>query len=126
MEQPQKAKEKGTFHDVLRQTADEFVHRIYALTRQFPQEEAFGVTSQLRRAALSVVLNYVEGFARNRDRVYKNFLEIAFGSLQETKYLLSFAEREKYISKQEYDALVPMGNKISAMLWGIIKKLPAS
>ncbi|PJB19449.1 four helix bundle protein, partial [Candidatus Falkowbacteria bacterium CG_4_9_14_3_um_filter_36_9] len=58
------------------------------ITRSFPKDELYGITSQLRRAALSVILNYIEGYARKRDKVYKNFLEISYGSLKEAKYLL--------------------------------------
>jgi four helix bundle protein len=86
---------------------DEYVHLVYKLARKFPQEELYGVTSQLRRSALSVMLNYIEGFARIRNAVQKNFLEISYGSLKESKYLLNFSLVEE----------------IGAMLWGILRKM---
>jgi len=52
---------------------DEYAHFVYKLTKSFPREEVYGVVSQLRRAALSVILNYIEGFARQRKAVKNNF-----------------------------------------------------
>jgi four helix bundle protein len=102
---------------------DEYVHLVYKLTRQFPREELYGVISQLRRSALSVVLNYIEGYARIRGKVYKNFLEISYGSLKESKYLLHFSLTEKYLSKTDYDRVVKLAEDIGAMLWGTIRNL---
>ena len=102
---------------------DEYAHFVYKITKSFPKEELYGVTSQLRRASLSVILNYVEGYARVRDKVHKNFLEISYGSLKESKYLLHFALVEKYISRDEYKKALLLAEEIGAMLWGIIKKL---
>jgi four helix bundle protein len=70
-----------------------YVKEIYKLTRNFPKEELYGITSQLRRAAISIILNIIEGYARRKGRnckVYLNFLETAYGSLKETKYLIFF------------------------------------
>ena len=72
---------------------DKYAHSVYSATRDFSRQELFGITSQLRRSALSVILNYIEGFARRKKencKVYKNFLEISYGSLKESKYLLHF------------------------------------
>lgn len=113
----------ATYHQTLKREIDEYVHFVYKLTKNFPREELYGVTSQLRRAALSVMLNYVEGYARNRSKVNKNFLEISYGSLQESKYLLDFAEKEGYIRKEEHATAAKMADAIGAMLWGIIKKI---
>ncbi|MCF7846364.1 MAG: four helix bundle protein [Candidatus Peribacteraceae bacterium] len=83
------------FHEKLKQKMDEYVHFIYAVTRKFPREETYGVTSQIRRSSLSVILNYIEGYARMRDKVHKNFLEISYGSLKESKIFISlFSGRE--------------------------------
>ena len=111
------------FHDELKLKMDEYVHLVYKLTRQFPREELYGVISQLRRSALSVVLNYIEGYARIRGKVYKNFLEISYGSLKESKYLLHFSLTEKYLSKTDYDRVVKLAEDIGAMLWGTIRNL---
>lgn len=111
------------FHEDLKSTMDEYVHMIYRITKNFPREELYGVTSQLRRAALSVILNYIEGYARGRDKVHKNFLEISYGSLKESKYLLHFSLVEKYLAKEDYERTIKLAERIGAMLWGIIEKL---
>ena len=90
------------FREELKKKMDKYVHFVYKLTRDFPEEEKFGVTSQIRRASLSVILNFIEGYARIQRNVQRNFFEISYGSLKESKYLLYFSLAEKYISKQEY------------------------
>ncbi len=112
-----------TFHDQLKKKMDAYAHLVYRLTRKFPKEELYGLISQLRRAALSVILNYIEGYARGRSKVHKNFLEISYGSLKETKYLLHFSLVEKYLTKEEYQEAMKLAEDIGAMLWGIIKKI---
>ena len=112
-----------TYHEKLKSKMDEYVHLVYRLTKKFPKEEIYGSTSQLRRAALSVILNYIEGYARQRDKVYKNFLQISYGSLKESKYLLEFSLEEGYLSKEEYQSATKLAEDIGAMLWGIISKL---
>lgn len=61
------------FHDILNRKMDEFVHLVYRITRDFPKSELYGSTSQMRRASLSVILNYIEVFARKRKLVKINF-----------------------------------------------------
>lgn len=73
---------------------DDFVFRVYEITKKFPKEELYGLTSQLRGASLSIILNYIEGYARQGKSVLKNFIEISYGSLKETKYLLCFSYRQ--------------------------------
>ena len=102
---------------------DDYVHLVYAATKNFPRNELYGTTSQLRRSALSVMLNYVEGYARGRDKVHKNFLEISYGSLKESAYLLEFSYKEKYINKEFYEKTSALANNIGAMLWGILNKM---
>jgi four helix bundle protein len=111
------------FHENLKRKMDEYVHFVYAVTRKFPREEIYGVTSQLRRSALSVILNYIEGYARMRSKVYKNFLETSYGSLKESKYLLHFSLVEKYLSEADYKKSVTLADEIGAMLWGTIKNV---
>ena len=112
-----------SFHDELKIQMDKFAHLVYKVTRDFPREEIYGITSQLRRAALSVVLNYVEGYARMKGKVHKNFLEISYGSLKESKYLFHFAMKEKFLSEKNYKETSEIADKIGAMLWGILRKM---
>ena len=102
----------------------EYVKLVYGLSSNFPKEEIYGSVSQIRRAALSVILNYVEGYARRRSedcKVYKNFIEISYGSLKESKYLLFFSYDMGYIDEEVYKKGVVLAEKIGKMLWSLIK-----
>lgn len=112
-----------TFHEKLKAKMDKFAHTVYALTRKFPREELYGVTTQLRRASLSVILNYIEGFARKKKLVMVNFLEISYGSYKESKYLLNFCLKEGYITKSDYESIMRLAEEIGAMLWKTLENL---
>lgn len=90
---------------------------VYKATIPFPKEELFGVTSQLRRSSLSVPTNIAEGYARQNPNVFKNFLDIAYGSLIETKYLLNFSNEIGYLSPENYQKLVPLTEEAGALIW---------
>ncbi|MBI4811983.1 four helix bundle protein [Candidatus Falkowbacteria bacterium] len=102
---------------------DEFVHSIYKLTKKFPKDELFGAVSQLRRAAMSIILNYIEGYARRKRLVVINFYETSYGFLKEAKYLLYFASIEKWITVEEYKIAINLAEEIGAILWSTIGKL---
>lgn len=104
------------FHEKLKTKIDFFVHNIYKVTKAYPKDELYGVTSQLRRSSLSVILNYIEGFARN-NKVDKNFLKFSYGSLKEAQYLLQFSCQEKYLSERNHQILSKQADEIGAMLW---------
>jgi four helix bundle protein len=76
--------------------ADELAVLIYRVTRTFPKDEIYGLTSQMRIAAVSVPSNIVEGCARESQTEYLRFLEIAFGSLRELHYQYGLAQRLGY------------------------------
>lgn len=109
--------------DILTTKADKLAHEVYLLTKKFPKEEIFGITSQLRRAALSIILNIIEGFARNRTKEYIHFLEIAYGSLKETKYLLHFSYKESYYNNEEYKRVINLAEEVGKLLWTKIQYL---
>lgn len=109
--------DKDNYLENLKIKMDAYAHFVYAATKKLPKEELFGITSQLRRSALSVVLNFIEGYARRRSAVKKNFWEISYGSLKESKYLIQFANKEEYISSGECQKAVDMAEEIGAMLW---------
>jgi four helix bundle protein len=81
--------------------ADELVVRVYHLTKRFPVDERFGLRTQLRRAAISVATNIVEGCARTSTREYAHFLNIAFGSAAEAQYLLLLAAKLEFVPEHD-------------------------
>ncbi|MBI3631255.1 MAG: four helix bundle protein [Candidatus Staskawiczbacteria bacterium] len=111
------------YQENLKKKMDEYVHFVYKVTRSFPKEELYGVISQIRRASLSIILNYIEGYARRRPLVQLNFFEISYGSLKESKYLLHFSLTEKYIKNSDYEIGLKMTEEIGAMLWTEIVNL---
>ena len=114
------------FQNKLKTIMDEYVHFVYKVTKKFPKEEIYGSTSQLRRAALSVILNYIEGYARRRPAVQLNFYETSFGSLKESRYILRFSKDENFIDEESYKKTEIMAEEIGAMLWSEIIKLDSS
>lgn len=103
------------------QLADELVHATYLLTDKIPRDEIFGVTSQLRRAVLSVVLNIIEGYSRNNKNEFRNFLRIALGSLAETGYLIEFCFVRKYFSKTDFELVIGLKERCGQVLWKLMK-----
>ncbi|MDZ7611786.1 MAG: four helix bundle protein [Candidatus Moranbacteria bacterium] len=114
---------KNNYTEDLKKKMDDYAHEVYSVTRTFPKEELYGLTSQLRRAALSVVLNYIEGYARQKANVKYNFWEISYGSLKESKYLLHFSMIEGYLSKEDYKEVLKKADEIGAMLWKSLKSI---
>jgi four helix bundle protein len=113
-------------HNKLRafELADELALLAYQITSGFPNEERYGLTSQIRRAAVSVPSNIVEGCARDSQSDYLRFLYIAFGSLREMRYQLSLADRLGFLSSQNGPA--QLEEKIieaKKVLNGLIKSL---
>lgn len=109
------------FQIKLKKLMDEYVHYTYKVVKQFPKEELYVASSQLRRASMSVILNFVEGYARRCKTVQLNFYEIAYGSLGESRYLFHFALVEQWIEKKQYDQVVVYADEIGRMLWSEIK-----
>lgn len=111
------------FHDILKVKIHEFVVYCYDASSDFPADERFRLVSQFTRAAISVMLNYVEGYARKRDKVKLNFYETSHGSLKECKYIIYFAYCRKWISNEEYTKGIGMSDEIGKMLWSTIDLL---
>lgn len=97
--------------------ADEMAYQVYIKTRGFPREEIYGVTSQLRRAALSIPTNIVEGYSRRGDRELARFLNMSLGSLAEVKYLIYFSHRLSYLGDDDCAELKSGYDKLGKSLW---------
>ena len=105
--------------------ADEVTVLTYQATRKFPSDEKFGLTSQMRRAAVSVPSNIVEGCARESQAEYLRFLEIAFSSLRELHYQFDLARRLGYTIDtgiKEYDEKVSETEKVLGSLIRSLRK----
>jgi len=105
------------------QLADELALRVYGATKSFPREETFGLTSQLRRAAVSVASNIVEGCARSSEADYLRFLDLAYGSAKEVEYQLSLAHRLGYLSDSVYEELCQASGATARTLNALINSL---
>jgi len=105
------------------QKADELAYQIYMETKKFPKDEIYGLTSQLRRAAISVPTNIVEGSGRQGKKEFKHFVNIVLGSLAETDYLLQFSKRMKYFTDECYDRLEKLRSEAGSLIWGLYKSL---
>lgn len=103
------------------QVADDLVNMVYDLTITFPKDELYSLTSQLRRAALSVPANIIEGQARNNRNEFRHFLSIALGSLSEVEYYLEFSFRRKYLTKDQFESVKNLRDKCGQLLWKLYK-----
>jgi four helix bundle protein len=97
--------------------SDQLAFDVYKISRGFPKDEIYGLTSQLRRAALSISTNIVEGYSRKGDKELAHFLNIALGSFAETKYLLYFAHRLEYLNEKDFFKIKNTYTKLGKILW---------
>ncbi|MDP8211791.1 MAG: four helix bundle protein [Candidatus Zapsychrus exili] len=100
--------------------SDKLVIKIYKVVKTFPKEEIYGLTSQLKRASVSVPSNIAEGASRQHKKDYLNFLYIARGSLSETEYLLSLSLKLNYLSDLKYNELEETRKDAAKTLYGLI------
>jgi len=105
------------------QLADQLVLQVYIATKTFPNEEKFGLIAQLRRSAISIPSNIVEGCARNSEGDYLRFLDIAHGSARELEYQISVAIRLGFINSDSGESLEQKSIEVSKVLNGLIKSL---
>jgi four helix bundle protein len=89
---------------------------IYRITRIFPDDERFGLTSQLRRASVSISSNIAEGSGRNSSRDFVRFIAIAYGSVMETVSQATVAQRQGFLSQQRLDEIGNMAERLAQML----------
>lgn len=100
-----------------------FTKEVYKCTASFPKEEGYGLTSQLRRAAVSVPTNIAEGCGRGSDADFKRFVQMAFGSASEAEYLIFLSFELGYIGVNEFTLLNEQVISIKKMMASLINKL---
>ena len=98
------------------QRSMDFVVRVYEISTNFPKEEKYGLTSQLRRCTVSVPSNISEGAGRGTNGQFKRFLEYSMGSINEVQTQIELSYRVKYISKEEYESLIDEALQIYKMI----------
>lgn len=105
----------------------EYAHQlsidIYQISKNFPKEELFGLTSQIRRAIVSIELNIAEGCGRGSDAELRRFLQIAFGSASEVECCILLIRDLDYISQEKWDNIQCRIEEIKRMLTAFINKL---
>ncbi|MDP1996867.1 MAG: four helix bundle protein [Gallionella sp.] len=110
---------------VVWQKAMDMVTEIYKITATFPSDERFGLSSQARRAAVSIPSNIAEGHGRKATGAYLNHLSIAHGSLMELETQVQIALRLNFVSADETSVLLAQTDEIGKMLNGLKKSLSA-
>ncbi|KAB2684849.1 MULTISPECIES: four helix bundle protein [Brucella/Ochrobactrum group] len=114
----------NSYRDILVwQQAMELVTAIYQSTETWPKEEAYGLTSQVRRAAVSIPANIAEGYGRDTRGSYQQFLRIAQGSLKEMETHLLIAERLGFIRSEKMEPIMTKSESVGKLLRLLIRKL---
>ena len=103
--------------------ADSVVLAVYRATRAFPRDEQFALTTQMRRAAVSVACNIVEGCARHGEADFLHFLDMAYGSARELDYQISLAFRLGYLSEVNSNPLKGISEESCKVLSGLIHSI---
>jgi four helix bundle protein len=104
------------------QLADGLAVRTYQATKRFPKDELYGLVSQMRRSAVSVPSNIVEGCGRRTETEFNRFLDIAFGSIRELGYLIDLSEKLGYLSGQDVKELREHQDRSASALGAFIQK----
>jgi len=113
-----------TFRDlIVWQKAMTLVTDVYRASSAFPASEQYGLTSQLRRCAVSIPSNIAEGFGRDSTNDYLRFLSIAAGSLYESQTQLEIARNLEFLAEQKFTQLLDQAREIERMLSGLIRSL---
>src|SRR5688572_23742666 len=99
------------------------VEEIYSVTKSFPRYEQFGLTSQIRRASISIPSNIGEGKRRKRQPVFLNHLDIALGSQAEVEVQLEIAKRVGFVAPHDYDRIQAIVEEVGRMLNGLIASM---
>ncbi len=103
--------------------AIQFAHSVYKFTESFPKSELYGLTSQLRRAAISIPSNIAEGAARQGKKEFIHFLYCSLGSSAEVETQLELVRLLNYLSEAKLQHLLDTRERLAQMLYGLIRKL---
>lgn len=101
----------------------EIVKEVYVLTRLFPKEELYGLTSQMRRAAVSIPSNIAEGFKRNHNKEFQQFLHISLGSAAELETQFIIAKELRFIDDGRTDLIFEKLDHLSKMISALLNKM---
>jgi len=101
----------------------DYVSNVYTITKKFPRSEIYGLTSQIRRAGVSIVLNFAEGWGRYNKKEKAQFYKIARASILECVAAVDTALRQNYIEIANYQKMLTESNEISKKLNALIKKM---
>jgi len=113
-----------TYRDlIVWQKAMSLVFKLYTETKSWPKEEVYGLTSQIRRSAISIPSNIAEGYGRNSSGDYVRFLQIASGSLYEFQTQLEISFQLGYLSEEKYIEINLLSAEIEKMLSSLISKI---
>lgn len=105
------------------QKAHQLTLRVYRVTKRFPQDERFGVVSQIRRACASICANLAEGCCRNSDRDFARFVDVAMGSASEVEYFILLANDLDHLTESEHATLDEQIREVKRMLTGLSQRL---
>ncbi len=105
------------------QKAMDLVEAVYGATKLFPKEELYGLTSQLRRAAVSIPSNIAEGQGRKSLNEFLHFLSIAYGSLREVETQILIAGRLNYLTQPEVRRLIEFTSEVGRLINGLANSL---
>ncbi len=103
--------------------AREFVLEIYKITREFPKEELYGITSQLRRASSSIAANIAEGFSRYHYNDKIRFYHIARGSVSETQNFLFLAKDLSFLKESGFKDIFGLSEEVNKLINGLIRSI---
>ena len=101
----------------------DLVEQIYGITKTFPKDEIYGLTTQIRRAVVSIPSNIAEGEGRTSEKEFLNFLPIAYGSLREVETQVIISERLQYIDGTKAKELLVLCSEIGKIINGLRKSL---
>lgn len=113
-----------TFRElIVWQKSMKLVTKIYELTKEFPKEENFGLTSQMRRSAVSLPSNIAEGYGRDSLKEFIRFLNIAISSLFELQTQIEISRDLRYLNEKKYNALHESSREVERMMSSLIRRL---